>query len=107
MNHLTEKEYRKYLVMLIPLVWKILPLYEEKNEHLVDYIDSICTEIKGLKKIIGELPSSIWHDRTLAILEQLKEEVLLEQHRKIKKETFKITNMIDKQISELKGADSE
>lgn len=103
MNHLSEYEYRQYLMTLIPLVWKILPLYEEKNEHLVEYIDSICTEIKGLKKIIGNLPSQVWHDRTLAILEQLKEEVLIEQHKKIKKETFKITNMIDRQISELKG----
>lgn len=103
MSHLNEHEYRQYLMTLIPLVWKILPLYEEKNEHLVDYIDSICTEIKGLKKIIGNMPSKVWHDRSLAILEQLKEEVLIEQHKKIKKETFKITNMIDKQISELKG----
>ncbi|WP_341323368.1 hypothetical protein NSQ62_07810 [Solibacillus sp. FSL H8-0523] len=103
MSQLSKYEYLQYLMTLIPLVWKILPLYEEKNEHLVDYIDSICTEIKGLKKIIGNLPSQVWHDRTLAILEQLKEEVLIEQHKKIKKETFKITNMIDRQISELKG----
>ncbi|WP_144509967.1 hypothetical protein [Bacillus sp. FJAT-22090] len=103
MSQITEKEYREYLIVLIPLVWKILPLYEEKNEHLVDYIDSVCTEVKGIKKIIGSLPSRVWHDRVLAILEQLKEEVLLDQHKKIKKETFKITSLIDKQIDELKG----
>lgn len=104
MSQITEKEYKEYLIVLISLVWKILPLYEEKNEHLVDYIDSVCTEIKGMKKIIGDLPSKVWHDRALAILEQLKDEVLVDQHKKIKKETFKITAMIDKQIDELKGA---
>lgn len=104
MSQITEKEYREYLIVLIPLVWKILPLYEEKNEHLVDYIDSVCTEVKGIKKIIGDLPSKIWHNRALAILEQLKDEVLVDQHKKIKKETFKVTAMIDKQIDELKGA---
>lgn len=104
MSQITEKEYREYLIVLISLVWKILPLYEEKNEHLVDYIDSVCTEVKGIKKIIGDLPSKVWHDRALAILEQLKDEVLVDQHRKIKKETFKVTAMIDKQIDELKGA---
>lgn len=103
MSQITEKEYREYLIVLIPLVWKILPLYEEKNEHLVDYIDSVCTEVKGIKKIIGDLPSKIWHNRVLAILEQLKDEVLIDQHKKIRKETFRITNMIDKQIDELKG----
>lgn len=104
MSHLTEQEYREYLIVLIPQVYKILPLYEEKNEYLVDYIDSVCTEIKGIKKIIGDLPSRVWHNRALAILEQLKEEVLLDQHKKIKKETFRVTNLIDKQIDELKGA---
>ena len=104
MSQITEQEYREYLIVLISLVWKILPLYEEKNEHLIDYIDSVCTEVKGIKKIIGDLPSKVWHDRALAILEQLKEEVQLDQHKKIKKETFKITGMIDKQINELKGA---
>ena len=104
MSQITEKEYRDYLIVLIPMVWKILPLYEEKNEHLVDYIDSVCTEVKGIKKIIGDLPSKVWYNRALAILEQLKEEVLIDQHRKIKKETFRVTSMIDKQIDELKGA---
>ena len=104
MSHITEQEYREYLIVLIDLVYKILPLYEEKNEYLVDYIDSACTEVKGIKKIIGDLPNMIWHHRVLAILEQLKEEVQLDQHHKIKKETFKMINLIDKQINELKGA---
>lgn len=103
MSQITEKEYREYLIELIDITWKILPLYEEKNEHLVDYIDSVCTEVKGIKKIIGDLPSKVWHNRVLAILEQLKDEVLIDQHKKIKKETFKMTNMIDKQIDKLKG----
>lgn len=101
---ISEKDYRNYLIQLKDRVWKILPMYEEKNETIEEYIDSVNFELFGLRGLIGELPHGIWYVKSLATLEQLKvETALIGKQKKVKKEIFKILNTIDKQIDVLKG----
>lgn len=101
---ISEKDYRNYLIQLKDRVWKILPMYEEKNETIEEYIDSVNFELFGLRGLIGELPHGIWYVKSLATLEQLKVETrLIGKQKKVKKEIFKVLNTIDKQIDVLKG----
>lgn len=107
----TEKDYREYLIELIPSIFKILGLYEEENEFLLDYIDSLLRfELYGASESIGELPKSKWYGKTTNKLEGIELHLRngsnpddTEDHRKIKREVLGITNLIDRQIDHLKG----
>lgn len=104
MTLLSNKDYRNYLIDLKNRVFKILPLYEEENECVIEYIDSVCFELYGLRKLIGDLPHGLWYVKSLATLEQLKVESLnFGQNKKVKKEIFKVLKTIDNQIDVLKG----
>ena len=104
MTLLSNKDYRNYLIDLKNRVFKILPLYEEENECVTEYIDSVCFELYGLRKLIGDLPHGLWYVKSLATLEQLKVELLsFGQNKKVKKEIFKVLKTIDNQIDVLKG----
>lgn len=108
---LTEKDYREYLIRLIPSVFKILHLYEEKNEFLNEYIEFLLEfELYGMSIAIGELPKSMWYGKTVGALESvlLQFEILsdyevADNHKKIRKMVLNTTNLIDKQINQLKG----
>lgn len=109
---LTEQEYREYLISLIPSIYKLLPLYEEKNVYLLDFIDSLLNfELYGASKSIGNLPKSRWYVKTICTLEGIEKQLQGEfrnpehadNHKRFKREIFKITALIDKQIDELKG----
>lgn len=107
----TERDYREYLIGLIPSVFKILHLYEEKNEFLSEYIKFLLEfELYGISQSIGELPKSVWYGKTVGAiegillqLESLSDPTIPEDHRKIKKAVLNSTNLIDKQIDRLKG----
>jgi len=104
MTLLTQTDYREYLIELKNRVYKILPLYEEENECLGEYIDSVCFELYGLRKLIADLPYGIWYVKSLATLEQMKVETLnVGAKKRVKKETFKVLKLIDNQIDVLKG----
>jgi hypothetical protein len=104
MNKLSKSDYRAHLIELKDIVFKVLPLYEEENEHLHDYIESLLVELYGLRKPIGDLPHKAWYIRSISTLEQLKIETNSFGNQPLfKKEIFKILNMIDKQIDVLKG----
>lgn len=109
---LTEKEYREYLIKLIPSIFKLLPLYEEKNEFLDECIDSLlCFELYGASESLGDLPKSIWYGKTINILEGIRKQLstdfsdpsIADNHKRFKREILKMTNLIDKQIDQLKG----
>jgi len=108
---LSEKDYREYLIGLISSIFKILPLYEEKNEHLKDYIDSLVNfELYGIKSEIEELPYHIWYQKTLGTLRGIEKQLIElsdpsvpENHKRIRREILKTTGLIDKQIDQLKG----
>lgn len=131
MKGISEKEYRDYLIDLKDTIFKVLPLYEERNEPLDEYIDSlVCFELLGAGRIIQEHPHRLWYVRTLSTLRgieaflvdteyphpalvELTEESteleialrieLLEYHRRVRREILKTIALIDKQIDQLKG----
>lgn len=104
MSQITEKEYREYLIQSKDVIFKILPLYEEKNEHIKEYVESVSFELTGLRNLIEGLPYGIWYVKTLATLEQIKVECdVFDKTKLIKKEIFKLLRIIDKQIDELRG----
>lgn len=104
MTQISERDYRNYLIQLKDRVWKILPMYEEENETIADYIESVNFELYGLRGLIGDLPHGIWYVKSLATLNQLMIETTeKDRQKKVKKEIFKVLNTIDKQIDVLKG----
>ncbi|MEK4025511.1 hypothetical protein [Sporosarcina sp. FSL W7-1283] len=109
---LTERDYREYLINLIPSIFKLLPLYEEKNEYLIDFIDSLLHfELYGATEAIGDLPKGVWYGKTITTLEGIEKHLRQElsdpeykdNHKRFKREIFKITALIDKQIDQLRG----
>ena len=108
---LLEKDYREYLIELIPSVFKILHLYEEENEFLSEYISFLLEfELYGMSNAIGDLPKSVWYGKTVAALESIllklesdSDPSIPDNHRGIRKAILNTTNLIDKQINRLKG----
>lgn len=114
MRGFTEQEYLEYLNRLIPSVWKLLPLYEKENEFLADYIDSLLNfELYGASRSIGDLDKKLWYQKTVNTLEGIERNMretpnfknpkIEENHKRFKREVFKMTRMIAKQIKELEG----
>jgi hypothetical protein len=101
---INEKTYRIYLIDLKDDVFKVLPLYEEKSETFIEYLDSLLFELYGLEFVIEGLPHGIWYVKTLSILEEIFHlEMDWENHKRVKKEVFSLLRLIDKQINQLKG----
>ncbi|MFS0643679.1 hypothetical protein [Siminovitchia sp. 179-K 8D1 HS] len=103
MSNITEKTYKTYLIHLKDMVYKILPLFEEDNPHIYEYLDSVIFEIVGLKDDISNLPHEHWYVKVLAILRAIESHSFTsEDQKKIKKEVFRMLSAIDKQIEEIK-----
>lgn len=104
-----NKEYLiKTLTKSINDVFKILPLYEDKNDYLIVYIDSLLFKLRGL-----ELQNSEYkHDyySILTILNSIKIEIKSKEYNNkpiIKREVFKSINIIKKIISKLEVSKNE
>lgn len=91
-----------YLDALINSVFKILPLYEERNDGIQTYIESLLFELYGLDKVF-DIKDSYEYVSVLSILESIKEEVAKENSKKrvIKREVFKCINIIKNIIKRL------
>lgn len=91
-----------YLDALINSVFKILPLYEERNDGIQTYIESLLFELYGLDKVF-DIKDSYEYISVLSILESIKEEVAKENSKKrvIKREVFKCINIIKNTIKKL------
>lgn len=91
-----------YLDTLINSVFKILPLYEERNDGIQTYIESLLFELYGLDKVF-DIKDSYEYVSILSILESIREEVAKENSKKrvIKREVFKCINIIKNTIKRL------
>lgn len=91
-----------YLDALVNSVFKILPLYEERNDGIQTYIESLLFELYGLDKVF-DIKDSYEYVSVLSILESIKEEVAKENSKKrvIKREVFKCINIIKNTIKRL------
>lgn len=104
MTKFTEREYKLYLSNLIDSVFKILPLYEDKNEFLDEYVESLLQfNLSNARELTEDFEVS-WYIETVTTLTNLKENLKNNSdltHKKVKREVFKLTNLIHKELTEL------
>ena len=91
-----------YLNKVVHSVFKILPLYEEQNEGVKTYIESLLFELYGLENTIA-MKHSYEYLSLLSTLESVKDEISKEDSKKkvIKRELFKCINIIKNMIGKL------
>lgn len=92
----------KYLNISVNGIFKILPLYEEKNIGIDTYIDSLLFTLYHLNKAIL-LDFSHEYITVLATLEGVKVEITKEDsnHGVLKREIFKCINIVKNMVSKL------
>lgn len=93
--------FNSYLTSLVDRIFKILPLYEEKNEGLVRYIDSLVFELQGLETVITDMSFDTDYIILLATMRSLESEskTLTAKTSTVKREVFKCINLV-KRIKE-------
>lgn len=102
---MTNQDYIDYLANLKNRIFKILPLCEENDPHITEYIGSTLIETKGLFDIIPSSKTSVWHIRVVAVLSAISNNYSTEQlhdpliHKKvIRREILNSLNTIDREI---------
>lgn len=102
---MNNKDYVHYLVDLQNSIFKILPLCEENDPNISQYIDSVLFETKGLFGIIPSSKTSVWHLRTVSKLNNMCNNYSTEQlhdpdihGKEIRREILSMLNEIDKEI---------
>lgn len=93
---ITNKERLSiYLDNLINSIFKILPLYEEKNEGIVSYVESLLFEMYGLEKTLP-ISQSYEYISLLSTIESLKKEIekRSDNKRVVKREVFKSISIV-------------
>lgn len=89
-----NKKTVAYLESVVSSVFKILPLYEEKNEGLSIYIESLIFELDSFQETfyVEESPE---YGSLMSTLRSLQKEVSKEDSRKstIRREVFKCINI--------------
>lgn len=93
-----------YLNSLVNNVFKILPLYEEKNIGIVAYVESLYGEVSNLDEVI-EVKHSSEYISLLASLKTIRNEVEEDDSKKstVKREVFKCINIIKNMVGKLEG----
>lgn len=99
---IAKREYVDYLHSLIDSIFAILPLYEEQNEHLTEYIESVYFKVSNVKEIVKELDNGAWYVETLGVLNGLIKECTKEDNKNfIRKTVFGTIDVIENQIKSL------
>ena len=91
-----------YLNSVVNSVFKILPLYEEKNVGVETYVESLIFELDGLQDVIA-IDGSYEYISLLSTLASVKKEVSKEDSKKaiVKREVFKCINIIKNMVGKL------
>lgn len=91
-----------YLNSVVNSVFKILPLYEEKNVGVDTYIESLLFELYGLEESVA-IQHSYEYISLLSTLESVKKEISKEDSKKptVKREIFKCINVIKNMVGKL------
>lgn len=93
------KDYYDYLKTLQKSIFKILPLYEEDNDYLNEYVNRTLDKVIHVKEIIEPLPYGDWYVDVLCNLKILEELSKSDNnHKKIKQVTFDSTKLLEVQI---------
>jgi hypothetical protein len=93
MKNIDEKSkiFINYSSSLVDRLFKILPLYEEKNDGLFTYIQSLIYEFNGLVWVIESLNDNSDILVLMATLESISNDAIMFDNDKevIKREVFK------------------
>ena len=104
---ITEKSdiFQMYLKSLVDKIYKVLPLYEEENEGLFTYLQSLVYELNGTLWAIEELEQNAEYISLIATLESLSDDSMFfdNDHAVIKREVFKCINIVKKMIGTESG----
>lgn len=97
MINLTTDEYVETLDKLIGSVYQILPLFEEKNEHLADYIYSlVAVDLIGAHRMSkSTYDSERWFNTASHVLLGLEYNLETIEHKQLRKQIFRVTNLLD------------
>lgn len=97
---ITEKSdiFKNYLKLLTDKIYKILPLFEEENEGLFSYVQSLIYELNGTLWAIEELQKNAEYISLIATLESLSNDSIAfdNDHYIIKREVFKCIDIVKK-----------
>lgn len=90
-----------YLNKLVDRLYKILPLYEEKNRGLFRYVQSVIFELEGFRDRYPDIGSMPDFESVMNTLEEISNQSILFSADKklIKSEVFRIIGIIKKIIS--------
>lgn len=90
--------FNNYLEMTKSRVFKILPLLEENNEGLYQYIDSLLFELYGIQYVIKDVKGSYPYLSVLATLESMLDETITNnrEHLFIRSEVFKMMTLLER-----------
>lgn len=97
-----DEKLISYLNTVVNSVFKILPLYEEKNIGVASYIESLLFELYGLEEAVT-VSHSYEYISLLSTLESIKKEIKSDDGKKqtIKREVFKCINIIKNMVGKL------
>lgn len=89
--------HKKYVKYLIDSFFKCLCLFEENNEGLTKYIDSLKYELEGLKNLVEDEYQDVVQI-LINILEHFYDDSLEPEPdlKRIRSEVFRCTNLISK-----------
>jgi hypothetical protein len=95
-----NKRLSVYLGTVVNSVYKILPLYEEKNEGLDIYIESLLFELYGLDKAVY-MNHSHKYVSLLSTLESVRLEIAKDESKQtvVRREVFKCINVVKNMIA--------
>lgn len=93
---ITSLIFSNYTLLLIDRIYKILPLFEEKNEGLFRYIQSLIYELDGLFHVIVSLKSNAEYLSLVATLEALSDDLIVFSSEKdiVKREVFRCIDIV-------------
>ena len=104
MTIVDDKAIGKYLDSAVDKIFKILPLYEEKNETLDEYIESLILELRGFVSEYGNVGVTDYIS-VISTLEGIRDMASDRGNQpKIKREVFKCIEIIKKVRNMLEGA---
>lgn len=95
-----DKIFKEYIDRMTDRMFKILPLFEENNEGLSLYIQSLIFELNGLPYVVGGLEHlDSDYINLLSTLESLYDESIVQcdkedTHNLIRREVFKSMNIV-------------
>ena len=86
-------DQEKYLKAMIGKLYKLLPLAEEKNEYLDDYIGSLYLELVGSCKLFPELGGNTYYASIICTVASLNK--WIDNFKVYRREVLKSIHLVE------------